>query len=523
MRKAKIKKPPPGAMRSVFAGVTALGIAMSRGMHSAGLAGWRGPLFDPAATDAGGDDDVTTSMNACKTHLQALSAAMDDLEKAMAADEGDDAAKAARNEAYKAKSKEYEKEKANLMRFQAKAARQNDIQIAKSLAAVVRPGVIPNGVAAEAKNHDAEDEAKCKSFTQWFIDPANYRMNDQIRDLMTPRGKGWSACSSGFVVPKSMTAKIMPSIFRGKALPLSSDQAGPQNLYQAELMKELLSYKGETAKLFPRCRKVPCIAGIAHWPRLKQAAPGAVGSANEFAEYGFVSVQRVAEGASAPATEPQFEQVQYTMNAIRAKTQLTRTLISRAGTTIDIVALLNELFPQAISHKLDNEIINGSGTGEMLGLLQASGIASVFRKTLGHIDQRDFIGIESPIPPDYRDDMVFIIADAAWQDFKTQEDSTGRLLYVPLTMSPTQAGTGASNRFDDHPVIPTQRLTLGNAGDLIGGVFDYYGVAVEQEVVVMANPYSAMDKNAIDYYAWMQVGGQPHEPRMFSKLAATTS
>ena len=439
MRKQKVKKAPPGAMRTLFAGMTALGILSMRGAHASGLAGWRGPLFDPGTDDAGADDDIATSMKACRDNLTALNTAMDTLEKQIEADQGDETAKSALSAQYQAKSLEFDKAKKQFERMKGKASRRNLIGEANSMSNVVRPGAIPNGVPAQAKDHDAEDAAQCKAFTNYIIDPINAAraIPEQLRDTLKPEGKSWAKAEGGWRVPKSMRDKLMPSIMQGKALPLTSDQAGPELTYQAEMMRELLKYKGESSKLFPRCRRIPCVAGIAKWARLKQAAPTAKGTPGSFGEYGGVAVSRVAEGASAPEEEPQFEQVLYQMYPIRAMTQLTTTVISRMGTTFDVVSLLNELFPEAINHLLDLEIISGSGVGEMEGIVTNTSVPSVFRAAVNDISHPDYINIETPIPPDYRDEMVYLIADAAWQAYKKKTDTTGRPLYLGWNQAPT--------------------------------------------------------------------------------------
>ena len=204
-------------------------------------------------------------------------------------------------------------------------------------------------------------------------------------------------------------------------------------------------------------------------------------------------------------------------------TQLTNTLISRMGTTFDVVALMNELFPAAINHLLDLEIIGGTGTGEMLGVVTDTNVPTVFRAALNEVSHADYIETETKIPADYRSEMVYVIADAGWQAYKKKLDSNGRPLYLGVNQSPADGAAKVGSTYNEHPVIPTQRLTLGSAGDLIAGVFSEYGVAIEQDFVFMANPYEAMNKNAVNYYAWMQVGGKPHQPRMFAKLAATIS
>jgi len=515
--------------KSVFAGMSALGIAMCRGLAGGGVLGNRGVmvLYKAAGEDDGADaqggawEQVKTSMQKLADDMTAYEATMDD-------EEATEADKTEAKKSHQAAETKWKSLEAKLERAKAKAARNNALLTAKALGQTVAPGHIPNGVPAEAKNHEADENAKVNAFTDWFSSPFGAKMSDSMRDALTPKSQRWdfgnksNDASAPFALPKSLMQLIVGknSQIMSKAQPLSSDQSSPGNLYQAQIMTDLMQYRGEAAKLFPLCKKIPTVNGIVHYPRLKQSVPGAEGSATEFGEYGGVATAWTAEGAEAGAAEPQFDQVQYPTYQLSATTALTRQLINRS--VIDLPGLLTSLYGKAISHKIDLALLNGDGNGKPVGILNTTGIGAPARNAgsgSNVVQYEDFVNCESLIPPDERDRMVYIVADTAMQYAKKLKDSNGRPLFLPTTRGGFDIGAADYGRILNHPVITTQRTTLGAKGDIIAVVPEYYICAIEQELVIMANPYTKMGQNSVQYFAFMQVGGALHEPRCAAALA----
>lgn len=525
MRKQKVKRPLKSA--GLFGGMTALGIAMCAGLMRANTLGGRGPLYIAATDDATEAEPASkTSFKALKDAMEKCVGAMSDHEKTLNDDDADDAKKEAAQKSYDAQEAKYKKLEGQFIRAKNMAERRGQVELAGAMAKTVVPGSIPARGQLEAKNHDEDDRLQVEAFTDWFCNPAGAKLSDTMQDALAPKGKNWDcanakgAVGNPMALPRPLAAKVM-SFFLGKAQPLSSDQASPGNLYQAELMREVMMYAGEGAKLFPRCKRIPTSSGIVHYPRLVQTAPGAEGSGTEFGEYGGVAVAWTAEGADAPATEPTFDQVQYLTNPLMATTALTRQLIQRS--VIDLPSLLQGLFNKAVGHKVDLAIIQGNGVGKPTGIIGAAGVPSVFRQVVNQVQFDDFTNLETSIPPDERDRMIYVIADGGLQYAKKLKDDNKRPLFLPSTAGAFSAGVADYGKINGHDVIPTQRLTLGAAGDIIAAVLDYYVMAVENEMVMMANPYTQMSKNAIQYFAFMQLGGKVHEPRLFATLDAAVS
>ncbi|MCX7805708.1 MAG: phage major capsid protein, partial [Planctomycetota bacterium] len=326
-----------------------------------------------------GGEHVSRLAERLRTAVERMEALATEMDKA----EGEGEAGKARLEALR---KEYDGAKAEAESLRRKIEeakeRAKARKAAEDAAAAAEPdgkATIPADSPAEPRDHDAEERAKEEAFMDYFCGKA---ISDRARDLLRPSAQaGWKEAQSGVVVPKRFADAILPERrefgpYRGKALPMVSGANFGNKLFDREFQKTLLMYPGEDAFLFPRCFHVPTKFGTVLFPKLTQGAPGAEGGAEEFAEYGYVACAWTAEGAEKPGAEPKFEQVTLQTYELAARTEISRTLISRSA--VDIEQLMGVLFRASILHKLDLAIIQGNGSGKPLGLLNdASGLTHV--------------------------------------------------------------------------------------------------------------------------------------------------
>lgn len=367
-------------------------------------------------------------------------------------------------------------------------------------------------IEAEAEDHGKAERELENQFTDWFFGKT---ISDRAMDALQPKSKGWSEAAGGLVMPKRLAGVVLPGHghlgVMGKALPALSNSETGNKLVPTEFKPQLLQYQGEGAPILPRCFVIPTKSGTVIWPALKQGKPGAEGSANEFAEYGFVYCGWTAEGAEKPDSEAQFEQRTYNTYELAAKTRISRTLLNRS--VIDIEMLLGSLFRQAAMHKIDLALINGDGNGKPLGILQAgSGIASVNRATEDEVAYEDLVRLQHGVPPQLRANGSWVVADDALMSLKLETDSTGR----PLM--PINPQTGTYDGLLGKPYNATQRMALGDEGDVIFGDWSQYIVAMEQELVISRSEHRYAELGQILYVLFLQIGGKVSTARAFAKL-----
>jgi len=452
-----------------------------------------------------------------KEWLEKLKALIAEAEAAMndANKEGaDDAAKATAMTLYKAKTAEIGTIKAKIAQAKELAEHRKALAEAEELQKTVVAGKTILTVPATAADHDKEEAQRVDIFTDFICGKT---LSDVAMDAFQPTSKGWDKGKTGFAIPKSLTRILLPETrMVGKALPLTSVQASPANLFQAEMQKQLNMYPGEAASLFPRTFKIPTKSGSVIFPELSQGAPGAEGTADEFAEYGSVACAWTAEGAEKEGTEPVFTQRSMSTYELAAKTELSRTLLNRS--VIDMEALLGQLFRAALLHKIDHAIIRGDGVGKPEGILTKAGVAAPARTTGATVKYADLVNLEYAIAPQFRAGANWIVADGAAKTLALLVDGAQRPLFLAQNDSLTNGVK--LGKISGYEAIPTQRTTLGAAGDLIFGDMSQYACPVEQEIVMLRSEHEKMSKGVVVFVIFAQVGGKVMQNRAFSKLPA---
>jgi HK97 family phage major capsid protein len=444
---------------------------------------------------------------------------------------------------YKGKVAEYEKLKSNVDEAKAHGERRKQLADVDELIKVEPQGktLSFDRSPAQARDHEREARDHYVIFTEYFKGKTLDSFSGNARQVLSPKGS-WRLDSAGAIdgavaLPKSVAAAVLPEAFfggksdyntafltpggsrgmyAGKALPMTSGgAAGEGNLFQPDFMKNLLQYPSEPPALWPLCYKVPCSYGTILWPQLVQGAPGAEGSATEFAEEGFAASYWTAEGAEINGTEPQFKQQSIPTFELGTRTELSRQFVNRS--TIPVEQLIDQLFRRSIMGKIDRAVIGGDGVTKPSGVLPFASL--VARAGAGHVTYDDFVDLEHTLAPQLRPGAVYAIQDKALQDVKLKKDSQGRPLFIPFTSG---AGVGANlGTINGYPVVPTQRLpALGVAGDLLFGNFGQYVAPVEQEIILARSADRKIEQNVMVYVMFIQVGGKPVETRAFAQLNA---
>lgn len=458
-----------------------------------------------------------------KELLEKLKALLGEAEAAAAdanKEGADDAAKTAALAKYKAKTDEIARAKAHINQLKELAEHKKALAEAELLEAVVVDGkTIPAGKThAEAKDHDGNERILIGHFADWMC---GAKVSDRAMDALQPKAPGWDKAKTqgGVAVPMSIARAMLPEAHKfgvGKALPLTSEQASPSNLFQADLLKQLNMYEGEAPAIFPNTFKIPSAHGEVKWPQLEQGAPGAEGSEDEFAEYGFVACEWTGEGAEKPGTEPVFTQKDIKSHELAASTSINHTLLNRSS--INIEAMLPTLFRGSLLHKIDLSLINGNGIGKPTGILQTAGIGAPARTTAAHVKYEDLVNLEFGIAPQFRGRARYVCADTALKNLRLKKDLQDRPLFLPLNAAITEGPSKTG--LNGYPYVATQRTTLGAAGDMIFGDWSHYVTAVEQEIVIASSDHAEFKKRNRVFIAFVMIGGRCMQPRAFAKLPA---
>ncbi len=378
-----------------------------------------------------------------------------------------------------------------------------------------KPGDMPSGKSlpqkppAEARNHDEEARDHEKFFEMFILGKDSEIPDRAWGELLQSKNPAFIEGKSGCTLPKRLARTVLesPDVMPiwGKALPMVSSDALRSALVPQEYKPELLQLPPEPPTVYARTRKVPCMTGLITYPRVVQT---------DAQEYGGVTARWISEGALKPATEATFEQVQIATHEIAARTELSRTLLSRSS--INLESFIAIEFKAAIMNLVDTAFLTGTGTGQPLGVFTAAGIRTVNRAVAGQIAYADLVNLEHAIRANHRANGVFVIGDNAMAYLKQTLDNDGRPLFVP------DPSTGAYKTLLGYPYVTTHRLSLGT-NDIVFGDWSQYIVPLEQDIVIQKSVDRKIEENVIVFVVFMLIGGRPVQTRAFVKLIGPSS
>ena len=431
-------------------------------------------------------------------------------------------------EAKEATFEKLDKELEQLEAHQAKITRLKKIEdmAAKELSAVAPTapaGDGPDATPATAKDHDAAEKARSDAFYKYLRggrSTLSGKENEALEPTSEKLREGKAAGS--VLVPRSLTCKVMGSKYtnlfapdlQAKALLSSSlvagaavGQSGAGNLFQAEFRPQLNMLPMDVPTLMDRLSVIPSVAGTVQWPALMQT------DANEF---GGASFSWISEGAQKPETEPNFQQLEINTHEIAGYTEIGERMLSRSA--IDLEAVVVMLFRGGMNWAIENAVLQGTGVGQPLGIINTAGIRLVVRNTAGQVVYIDLVNLKHAVKPNHRAGAIFGVEDSVEQGLELQVDGQNRPLFR------ASMANGPYDRLIGYPYTVSLNLPgMGTQGDIVFGDFGQYMLVVEEEVTVSRSEHYRFRNNVVAFKIFAVVGGRLLQPRAMAILEGPES
>ena len=229
-------------------------------------------------------------------------------------------------------------------------------------------------------------------------------------------------------------------------------------LVQTDFSTELLKVAYDTGLLASRVFKLPVSAnsnglkinGVAESSRV-------TGS-----RYGGVQIYPVAEADTVTAKKPKFKQIELKLNKIMGLCYLTDELVED---TTALESFVTKAFAEEFGFMMDYYIMNGSGVGQPLGIMNSGCLITVTRNTANDIVFADIMGMWKQFPVQSRGKAVWLVNQVS------EVELYGLTLtdYVPLYMP---AGGLSGNMYGTlmgKPVLPIEQTSddVGTTGDIM--------------------------------------------------------
>lgn len=183
--------------------------------------------------------------------------------------------------------------------------------------------------------------------------------------------------------------------------------------------------------------------------------------------FGGVQVYWAAEGASSTATKPKLVERKLELEKLFGLAYASGELLED---TAFVTALYENAFRTAIARKLDIDILNGTGVGQPLGILN-SDITVEVPKEAGQaaatVVYQNLVKMWTRFDTRYRGESIWWVHPDVEQQLMMMEFPVGTG-GVPVFMPPGGASASPYSTLLGRPVVPTDACAaLGTAGDII--------------------------------------------------------
>jgi HK97 family phage major capsid protein len=238
--------------------------------------------------------------------------------------------------------------------------------------------------------------------------------------------------------------------------------------------------EGEVLGRVNRIPVGPTSNGINH-PFVKEQAARTAGN-----RYGGIQVYRRAEAGTVNATLPALAEFKLELESGFAILPVTGELMSDA---VQLDSLAYNVVPRAIAFKIEDEIINGSGAGQCLGVRNASALIPVPKEP----GQLPATIVAENINKMFARLWAPCRRKAAWfinQNTETQLETmtTGTSGAGPVYTQPGSVVDSPYGRLKGRPVIPIEHCpTLGTLGDIILADMSQYALIEKGGVDAVAS------------------------------------
>ena len=321
------------------------------------------------------------------------------------------------------------------------------------------------------------------------------------------------------VVRAGRTGEIDPRLLQLRAISGASELVPSDGgfLVQQDFAGEILQRSYEMGQILSRCRRIPIGANSngLKIPAIDETSR-ATGS-----RWGGVQVYRTNEGGDLAAKKPKFRLMELSLKKLTGLAYATDELLQDASA---LEAIFSQAFQEELTFTMENEVMSGSGAGEMLGVMNSGALVSVAKETsqvASTFVAENAMKMWSRMWSRSRMNAVwFINQDVEPQLYQMNikiknvagtENVGGAPVYLPaggISQSPYGSIFG-------RPVIPVEYCqTLGTKGDVVLADFSQY-ITIDKGGVQAASSIHVRFLNDEQTFRWVvRNDGQPtwHAP-----------
>jgi len=287
-------------------------------------------------------------------------------------------------------------------------------------------------------------------------------------------------------------------------------------LVPEEFRTQLLMDALEQTVFQSRCQSIPIGSNSVKIPTVNV-------SSHASSTYGGIALYRPAEGGTKTGSKPAFGQVTLELKKLIGLCYVTDELLEDSPITVG--PLISRMFTEAIRFQVDDDIINGTGAGMPLGILNASGTVSQAKLTGQEAASIKFSNITSM----YSRLKPRSLANAIWA---AHPSAFPQLASLALNVGTGGSAVGLVQNISQPPYLSilgrplylTEHCqTLGKAGDIILGDFSQYLFAQKGGVKYDVSLHVQFVSDETAYRFVMRYDGQPWEQSALTPKHGSTT
>ena len=280
-------------------------------------------------------------------------------------------------------------------------------------------------------------------------------------------------------------------------------------LVPTEFRSELLKIATEKSNLMSRCMPVPMNTNSIKIPYIKETdrSGGYV--------YGSIMMYWKGEEAARAESKPKFGEVNLVLNNLTGLAFTSNEILE--DSPISLEPLLTVAFSDAMAWTMDNALLNGTGSGQPLGALNAGCLVSVAKEpgqVANTVLYDNIINMESRLLPQSEGKAIYLANKDTFPQLASMSIAVGTG-GVPVYLPANGASGKPYNTLMGRPLIFTEHCqTVGNAGDIY--LADFSQMLLGQKrgrgIVADSSIHLKFDYNQTAFRFSFRVDAQPWLP-----------
>ncbi len=346
-----------------------------------------------------------------------------------------------------------------------KETRENELNRVKALRAIGKEFKMPELAEYAVEEDWTEDQLRVEVLDR--IKKANAGNNGPIHIKVSPahEGKPFRNLGEQLIAIKSAAqGSVDPrlhEVFNAATGAGENTDSDAGFLIQTDFTTSLLSKSNDTMILAPRCQHINLTGNRLEAPVVDETSR-ATGS-----RWGGVRIYRAAEAAQVTKSKPKLAMLEMKLEKIMGIFYASDELLSDAAA---LESIASQAFVEEFGFKVDDEILRGTGAGEMLGILNAPALVSVTKETgqlAATIDAQNIIKMYARMPARSKPNAVWLINSECMPQIMNLSLILGTAA-VPLYFPPGGISASPYGTIFGKPVIEIEQASaLGTKGDIM--------------------------------------------------------